>query len=28
VDGKMATWGALVLVAASAQWTMCQAWRR
>lgn len=28
VDGKMATWGALVLVSASTQWLMCQAWRR
>ena len=27
-DGKMATWGGLVLVSASAQWLMCQAWRR
>ncbi len=28
VDGKMATWGALVLVSANTQWLMCQAWRR
>jgi hypothetical protein len=27
-DGKMATWGALVLVSATSQWLMCQAWRR
>ena len=28
VDGKMATWSALVLVSATTQWLMCQAWRR
>jgi hypothetical protein len=28
VDGKMVTWGILVLVSASTQWLMCQAWRR
>ena len=28
VDGKMATYGALVVVCASAQWLMCCAWRR
>ncbi len=28
VDGKMASWGALVVVCASTQWLMCQAWRR
>jgi hypothetical protein len=27
-DGKMATYGALVLVCATAQWLMCQGWRR
>jgi hypothetical protein len=27
-DGKMATWSALVLVSATCQWLMCQAWRR
>jgi len=28
VDGKMATWGVLLLVCATTQWLMCQAWRR
>jgi hypothetical protein len=28
VDGKMSTYGALVVVCASAQWLMCCAWRR
>ena len=28
VDGKMATYGALVITCASAQWMMCKAWRR
>jgi hypothetical protein len=28
VDGKMATYGALVLTCASVQWLMCRAWRR
>jgi CDP-diglyceride synthetase len=27
-DGKMATYGALVLVCATSQWLMCQGWRR
>ncbi len=27
-DGKMATYGALVLVTASAQWALARAWRR
>ena len=26
IDGKMATYGALVVVCASAQWTMCRGW--
>ena len=26
IDGKMATYGALVAVCASAQWTMCRGW--
>jgi hypothetical protein len=26
VDGKMATYGVLVLVCASAQWVMCRGW--
>jgi hypothetical protein len=28
VDGKMATWGALVFASGTCQWLMCQAWRR
>ncbi len=28
VDGKMVTYGALVLTCASAQWGMCRGWRR
>ena len=28
VDGKMATYGALVLMCASVQWLMCRGWRR
>ena len=28
VDGKMATYAALVLVCATSQWLMCQGWRR
>jgi hypothetical protein len=27
-DGKMATYGALVVACATAQWLMCQGWRR
>jgi len=26
VDGKMATYGVLVVVCASAQWVMCRGW--
>ena len=28
VDGKMTTYSILVIVCASAQWMMCQAWQR
>jgi hypothetical protein len=28
VDGKMSTYGVLVLACATAQWLMCQSWRR
>ena len=28
VDGKMTTYGALVLVLSSFQWLLCRAWRR